>query len=229
MSQHRRRSPGKRRAARRSGFLLPVTATAVVLIMGVTVAGYLMVRTDQGPVSGAAFAAAALPGTRAMAVLEQQREQMIVLATATHTMHVVGAPKLASRASATAGSTGGGGTATTGGGGGGGGIVSGPPPNPGTAQSIAYNMMSSFGFDPKTEFPCLDNIWSRESGWNYQAENASGAFGIPQALPGSKMASAGADWQTNPATQIKWGLGYIKSIYGTPCDAWSFWQAHGYY
>ena len=54
------------------------------------------------------------------------------------------------------------------------------------------------------------------------AENASGAYGIPQALPGSKMASAGADWQTNPATQIKWGLGYIKAIYGDPCKAWAF-------
>jgi hypothetical protein len=90
-------------------------------------------------------------------------------------------------------------------------------------------MMSSFGFDPQTQFGCLDNIWSRESGWNYQAYNASGAFGIPQALPGSKMASAGSDWQTNPATQIRWGLGYIKSMYGTPCGAWSFWQSNGWY
>jgi hypothetical protein len=182
-----------------------VTATAIALIMGVTVAGYLMVRTDQGQVAGAAFAAAALPGSRAMAVLEQQREQMIVMDTATHTMHVVGAPKLASRVSATTGSTGSTTTTT------GGGVTtaSGPPPNPGTAQSIAYHMMSSFGFSPSTQWTCLDDLWQQESGWNYQAENASGAYGIPQALPGSKMASAGADWQTNPATQIKWGLGYI--------------------
>jgi hypothetical protein len=162
-----------------------------------------------------------------MTVLMQARQQMIVMNTATHTMHQVGAPKLASTASATAASGGGGST--------GGGVTAGgttanvPPPNPGTAQSIAYNMMSSFGFDPKTQFGCLDNIYTRESGWRYNAENASGAYGIPQALPGSKMASAGADWQTNPATQIKWGLGYIKSMYGTPCGAWSFWQAHGYY
>jgi hypothetical protein len=160
-----------------------------------------------------------------MTVLMQARQQMIVMNTATHTMHQVGAPKLASTASATAatgGSTGGGITA-------GGTIVNAPPPNPGTAQSIAYNMMSSFGFNPKTQFGCLNNIWTRESGWRWNAENASGAYGIPQALPGSKMASAGADWQTNPATQIKWGLGYIKSIYVTPCDAWSFWEGHGYY
>ena len=152
---------------------------------------------------------------------------MIVLNTATHTMHQVGAPKLASTASATAASGGGG--STGGGVTAGGTTVSEPPPNPGTAQSIAYNMMSSFGFDPKSQFPCLDDIWTRESGWNYLAENASGAYGIPQALPGSKMASAGADWATNPATQIKWGLGYIQSIYGTPCGAWAFWQAHSYY
>lgn len=90
-------------------------------------------------------------------------------------------------------------------------------------------MLSSFGWNPKTYFSCLDSIWSRESGWRYNAENASGAYGIPQALPGSKMATAGPDWQTNPTTQIKWGLGYIQSKYGDPCSAWSFWQGHGYY
>jgi len=193
---------------------------AIAVITGTTVAGYLMVRTDQSSAVGAAFAAAALPGTRAMAVLERQRQQMIVMDAASHTMHMVGAPKLASRVSSSTVSSSGG----TGGGG-----ISAPPPNPGTAQSIAYNMMSSFGFDPKSQFPCLDDIWTRESGWNYLAENASGAYGIPQALPGSKMASAGADWATDPTTQIKWGLGYIQSTYGTPCDAWAFWEGHGYY
>jgi hypothetical protein len=224
LSQHRRRTPGKRRAAHRSGFLLPVAATAIALITGTTVAGYLVVRADHSNNVGAAFAAAAVPGSRAMTVLEQARQQMIVMDTASHTMRRVGAPKLASTASATAATSG-----ATGGGGASGGVVSFPPPNPGTAQSTAYNMMSSFGFDPKTQFGCLNNIWTRESGWRYNAQNASGAYGIPQALPGSKMASAGADWQTNPATQISWGLGYIKSVYGTPCNAWAFWQSNGYY
>ena len=226
LSQHRRRSPGTRRAARRSGFLLPVAVTAIALITGTTVAGYLVVRADHSNV-GAAFAAAALPGSRAMSVLEDAREQMIVMNTASHTMHIVGAPKLASTASATAATSTS--TSSSGGGTGAAATVNFPPPNPGTAQSTAYNMMPSFGFDPKTEFGCLDNIWTRESGWRYNAENASGAYGIPQALPGSKMASAGADWQTNPATQIRWGLGYIKSDYGTPCNAWAFWQGNGYY
>jgi SLT domain-containing protein len=77
---------------------------------------------------------------------------------------------------------------------------------------------------------CLIEMWDRESGWNPHAANSgSGAYGIPQALPGSKMASAGSDWADNPVTQIKWGLGYIKERYGTPCGAWAFWQQGDYY
>jgi hypothetical protein len=73
-------------------------------------------------------------------------------------------------------------------------------------------------------------LWTHESNWNYQSYNASsGAYGIPQAVPGSKMASAGADWKTNPVTQIEWGLSYIAGRYGSPCGAWSFWQAHKWY
>ena len=209
---------------------MPVAATAIALITGTTVAGYLLIRADHTNV-GAAFAAAALPGSRAMTVLEQARQQMIIMNTATHTMHQVGAPKLASTASATAANS----TSSTSGSAGGavigaaGVAANFPPPNPGTAQSIAYRMMPSFGFNPRTQFGCLNNIYMRESGWRYNAANPSGAYGIPQALPGSKMASAGADWQTNPVTQIKWGLGYIKSVYGTPCAAWAFWQGHNYY
>ncbi len=71
---------------------------------------------------------------------------------------------------------------------------------------------------------------SRESSWNVTATNASsGAYGLVQSLPGSKMASAGSDWRTNPATQIKWGLDYMNSRYGSPCGAWSFWQSHHWY
>jgi hypothetical protein len=77
---------------------------------------------------------------------------------------------------------------------------------------------------------CLVSLWNRESRWNMNASNpSSGAYGIPQALPGSKMASAGADWRTNPQTQVKWGLGYIKGTYGTPCGAWGHSQASGWY
>ncbi|MGZ4611919.1 MAG: aggregation-promoting factor C-terminal-like domain-containing protein [Kineosporiaceae bacterium] len=80
------------------------------------------------------------------------------------------------------------------------------------------------------QFTCLNLLWDRESGWNYQAYNpSSGAYGIPQALPGSKMASIAADWRTNPATQIRWGLNYIAERYVTPCGAWGHSQATGWY
>ncbi|MFJ4938486.1 transglycosylase SLT domain-containing protein [Streptomyces pseudovenezuelae] len=83
---------------------------------------------------------------------------------------------------------------------------------------------------PGGQFQCFSNIVDHESTWNYLAVNpSSGAYGLVQALPGSKMASAGADWQTNPATQIKWGLNYMNVRYGSPCDAWAYWQAHGNY
>ncbi|MEU4928011.1 transglycosylase SLT domain-containing protein [Streptomyces yokosukanensis] len=83
---------------------------------------------------------------------------------------------------------------------------------------------------PSGQFQCFSNIVDHESTWNYQAVNASsGAYGLVQALPAGKMASAGADWRTNPATQIKWGLNYMNERYGSPCDAWTFWQANGNY
>ncbi|MFE2692519.1 transglycosylase SLT domain-containing protein [Streptomyces mirabilis] len=83
---------------------------------------------------------------------------------------------------------------------------------------------------PSGQFQCFSNIVDHESTWNYRAQNpSSGAYGLVQSLPGSKMASVGADWQTNPATQIKWGLNYMNDRYGSPCGAWSYWQAHGNY
>jgi len=169
-----------------------------------------------------------------MTLLEAEREQLIAMTAAARTLTVVAKPKLASPAQVAAANPG---TGTGTGGGTGSGTppssgvtyVTSSPPDPGTAQSTAYNMMASFGFSPQTYFGCLLDIWNRESGWVYDAENASGAYGIPQALPGSKMASAGADWQTDPATQIRWGLGYIKDVYGNPCSAWAFEEANGYY
>ena len=99
----------------------------------------------------------------------------------------------------------------------------------GSPQQIALAMLGSFGW-PASEFGCLQSLWNAESGWNPYASNpSSGAYGIPQALPGSKMASAGPDWQTNAATQISWGLGYIKQVYGSPCSAWSHEQSSGWY
>ena len=95
------------------------------------------------------------------------------------------------------------------------------------AIGCTLTLAAGFGLD---QFPCLDKLFKKESGWNYRAENrGSGAYGIPQALPGKKMASEGADWKTNPATQIKWGLGYIKGRYNTPCGAWAHSEAVGSY
>jgi hypothetical protein len=103
------------------------------------------------------------------------------------------------------------------------------PAASGSPQQIAEAMLGSFGW-PASQFSCLDPLWAHESGWSVSAYNAgSGAFGIPQALPGSRMASAGPDWQTNAATQIRWGLEYIKGTYGSPCAAWDHEQATGWY
>ena len=101
-------------------------------------------------------------------------------------------------------------------------------PNPGSAQAIGHDMVIARGWG-EDQFACLVALFNRESGWNVYAANPSGAYGIPQALPGSKMATAGADWATNPATQISWGLGYIAARYGTPCGAWGHSQSAGWY
>jgi hypothetical protein len=95
------------------------------------------------------------------------------------------------------------------------------------ATGCALMLQAGFKID---QFPCLNKLFNRESGWNHKAYNSStGAYGIPQALPGSKMASVGADWKTNPATQIKWGLGYIEGRYSTPCGAWQHSENTGWY
>jgi hypothetical protein len=96
-------------------------------------------------------------------------------------------------------------------------------------RTIARALLAEYGYSAD-QFGCLDSLWSGESGWRVDADNpTSSAYGIPQALPGSKMASEGADWATNPVTQIKWGLGYIRDRYGSPCGALSFKAGRGWY
>jgi len=100
---------------------------------------------------------------------------------------------------------------------------------PTTAQAYAYTQVMAKGWS-ESDYNCLVSLWKRESGWNASAMNkSSGAYGIPQSLPGSKMASAGADWETNPNTQIDWGLGYISGRYSTPCGAWGHSESVGWY
>lgn len=101
--------------------------------------------------------------------------------------------------------------------------------SPAGAKATARGMLAGYGWSDD-QYSCLVSLWNKESGWNYRASNSSsGAYGIPQALPGSKMSSAGSDWQTNAATQIAWGFGYISGRYGSPCSAWSHSQSVGWY
>jgi len=197
----------------------------VILVAGVATAAKVMSPNGSGA-NSLALAIDSLPQSGSVALIVQERKNLIVMNAAAQTLTVAAKPAMANPSqviasqSAAANSSSSSTSVTT---------VAAQPPDPGTAQSIGYNMLPSFGFSQSTQWGCLLNLWNRESGWVYDAENASGAYGIPQALPGSKMASAGADWQTNPATQIKWGLGYISQIYGTPCGAWNFELANGYY
>lgn len=102
-------------------------------------------------------------------------------------------------------------------------------PDPGSAQAYAAQAVAARGWG-NDQFGCLVSLWNKESGWRVNANNASsGAYGIPQSLPGSKMASAGSDWATNAATQIEWGLGYISGRYGSPCGAWGHSVDVGWY
>jgi hypothetical protein len=99
----------------------------------------------------------------------------------------------------------------------------------GRNKAIAYRLVSRRAWS-HSQFRCLDSLWTRESNWNHRAYNqSSGAYGIPQALPGSKMGGSGGDWRYNPFTQIHWGLSYIKSRYGSPCGAWGHFQSSNWY
>lgn len=99
----------------------------------------------------------------------------------------------------------------------------------GDPRDIAKVLLTRFGWG-QDQFGCLDSLWTRESNWRVNADNpSSSAYGIPQALPGSKMSAAGSDWATNPVTQITWGLGYIRERYGSPCAAWGHSEAQGFY
>lgn len=95
-------------------------------------------------------------------------------------------------------------------------------------KAVAFQLVTERAWSVR-QFRCLDRLWTRESGWNHRAASPSGAYGIPQALPGHKMASAGDDWRSNPITQIRWGLDYIESRYGSPCEAWEHFRSHRWY
>jgi hypothetical protein len=217
----------KRGLLRRTGIALPAAGLALLLV--VVVWGAVKVMNPQGTGASSLFESIdGLGHSGSVALLEQERQTLIAMTAASKTLTVAAKPAMAdpeeileaqdSTTSSSSQTTGGTGITTT------------PPPsNPTAAQSTAKAMLASFGF-ADSQWSCLYDLWERESTWNVYAENAaSGAYGIPQSLPGDKMASAGSDWQTNPATQISWGLGYIKSVYGTPCGAWANETNYGYY
>jgi hypothetical protein len=217
----------KRGLLRRTGIALPAAALALLLV--VVLWGAVKVMNPQGTGAASLFQTIdGLGSSGSVALLEQERQTLIEMTDAAKTLTVAAKPAQAdpeqileqqdSSTSSSSQTTGGTGVATTA-----------PPADPTAAEATAQSMLASFGFS-SSQWPCLYDLWQQESGWNVYAENAeSGAYGIPQSLPGDKMASAGADWQTDAATQIDWGLGYIKSVYGTPCSAWANEEAYGYY
>jgi hypothetical protein len=202
---------------RRTGIVLPAAAIAAVAVAGVTIAADLVSPNGSGA-SSLAEALDRLPQSKSIGLLEQERQQIITRDAAASTMTVAAKPAVVSPAQVEAQASQAGEAQqqeqaqqqdTT---------VS-AAPDPGTAQSYAYSELPAYGFSQSTQWSCLDDLWQQESSWLYDAENASGAYGIPQALPASKMASAGSDYLTDPDTQIRWGLGYITDVYGTPCAA----------
>jgi hypothetical protein len=220
----------KRRLFRGTGVVLPAAGIAALLVAIVVVASYLT--APEGTGASSLFPLIDNIGhSGSVTALEQERLTIIAMDAAASTLTVDTKPAMANPASilaaeSAADSTGG--TSQTGGGT----TIDTPaaPANPSGAEAIGKALLPSFGFNQTTQWDCLYNLWMRESGWNVYAENtASGAYGIPQAYPGSKMSSVASDWQTDPTTQIKWGLGYIAGRYVTPCGAWQNEVTMGFY
>jgi hypothetical protein len=202
--------------------MIATIASVLVIAVGAVVE----IEWSAGSTNPAGAALASIPTSHSAALLEAERQEMILVDATSRSIDMVGAPAVAqiqvqAPSSSSSGSSGSGGGQTA--------PLTFPPADPGSAEAIAQQLMPNFGFSVSGQYGCLYDLWQRESGWVYDAENASGAYGIPQALPGDKMASAGPDWQTDPATQINWGLGYIKDVYSSPCGAWDHEEADGWY
>jgi hypothetical protein len=249
--------PRSRKRRRRRGPLIPVATAAVVFVSSAVAVGYYHGAWRHAPGFSAAYDA--LPNSKAITVLAAEHQEIIDLTAASQTVStpapaMVASPakvvaaasaKAAAKAKAAqeaqqaaaaaaaqqaaqqaaaaattpAASTSTGSTTTATG-----------ELSPSEAQTAAQQLMPSYGFSVSSQWTCLLDLWNNESGWEWDAENtSSGAYGIPQALPASKMASAGSDYMTDATTQIKWGLSYIQSTYGSPCAAWDFEEANGYY
>lgn len=207
---------------KQANMVIPAAGIAAAVVAVVTVTAYLVSPHGSGA-SSVTQAINSLPQTKSVALLEQERQEIITMNAAVGTMSKASVPAVVLPAKVmSGGASGSSGGATT---------SSAPPPvDPARDQATAKSLMPDFGFSVSGQWSCLDDLWTQESSWEYDAVNAaSGAFGIPQALPPDQMDSVATDWQVNPVTQIKWGLGYIQSRYGTPCDAWAHEESAGWY
>lgn len=224
------RSARKRGLLHRTGITIPAAFLAVLLV--VVVWGAAKVMDPQGTGANSLFQTIdGLGDSSSVSMLAQEQQTLVAMTAASKTLTVAAVPahtnpdqiiaaQNAAAQNAAASAAESGGTSVT---------TLAAPANPTAAQATAQSLLPAFGFST-AQWPCLYSLWERESTWNVYAENpSSGAYGIPQALPGYKMGSVAADWQTDPTTQIKWGLGYIQQVYGTPCNAWAHEEADGYY
>lgn len=224
------RSARKRGFLHRTGITIPAAFLAVLLV--VVVWGAAKVMNPQGTGANSLFQTIdGLGDSRSVTMLAQEQQTLLAMTAASKTLTVDAKPAYtnpdqiiaaqnAAAQNAVASAAESGGTSVT---------TMAAPANPTAAQATAESLLPAFGFST-SQWSCLYSLWERESTWNVYATNpVSGAYGIPQALPGYKMSSVAADWQTDPTTQIKWGLGYIQQVYGTPCNAWAHEEADGYY
>jgi Transglycosylase SLT domain len=212
----------KRGLFHRTGVVVPALVMAVLLVVGVLVAAREMNNSGSGA-SGLFESIDSLGRSSQVTALENERQTIIAMNNAAETLTVASKPaqadptqllaaqQAASEAASEQSSTQSTGTGITG---------AAPPADPSSAEQIGEAELVDFGFSKSGQWTCLYDLWQQESGWNVYAENPSGAYGIPQSLPGDRMAMFGSDYLTDPTTQIKWGLWYIKSVYGTPCAAW---------
>lgn len=226
-------------ARKRVNFVIPAAALAAIVVGGVSVGAYYINPSGRGAAS-LSQAIDSLPKSNSVVLLEQERQQIIVMHVALTTMTATSKPAsvlpakvvaamTASESSPSSGSSSSSSSDSS--------SSSGSssaetmlPVDPARDQATAQSLMPEYGFSVSSQWSCLDDLWQQESSWNYTAENAqSGAYGIAQALPASKMASVAPDYLTDPTTQIKWGLGYISAAYGTPCAAWDHEEADGFY
>jgi len=220
----------KRGLFHRTGVVVPALLMAILLVVGVLVAARVTNKSGSGA-SGLFSSIDSLGQSSQVSALEQERATIIAMNNAAETLTVAAKPATADptqvldaeQTAANESSDSGiqTGTGITG---------SAPPADPTTAETIGKEELADYGFSVSGQWQCLYDLWQQESGWNVYADNpSSGAYGIPQSLPADKMAMFGSDYLTDPTTQIKWGLYYIKSTYGTPCAAWQNEVNFGYY